>query len=278
MKKIYLVILISAHPLHADSFQSVDINNASVEQIDLLPGIGKKLAANIVAHRKKHGAFIDMASLENVSGMTAKKLKTLDGTILFSASKKPKKPNAAIKIAEPELITTKAKPMIPLADLEDKTLSFHGLDKNFDSSLKNRVRRAAYLPRLSASFDMDHGSLITEKISENTQDSRLLRGGRDFGIGIKVSFDLDKLIYNGDELEIAKLHLKRLEKREVVIDKLHTLYFRYAAITDALRIPIEKHALATYEAELRELATKLDSMSEGAFTRFQLVTATREET
>jgi competence protein ComEA len=52
----------------------VDINRATVEQLQALPGVGPVLAQRIVDYRKQHGAFKSVAELNNVKGIGEKKL------------------------------------------------------------------------------------------------------------------------------------------------------------------------------------------------------------
>lgn len=47
----------------------VNINTASVEQLVEVPGIGPALAARIVEHRQKAGAFKSLQELMNVKGI-----------------------------------------------------------------------------------------------------------------------------------------------------------------------------------------------------------------
>lgn len=47
----------------------VDVNSASVEALDAVPGIGPALAARIVAHRQQNGPFRSPAELEAVRGI-----------------------------------------------------------------------------------------------------------------------------------------------------------------------------------------------------------------
>ena len=55
----------------------VDINRASISELDTLPGIGAKKAEAIVKYRSEHGAFIDVEALLRVPGIGKKTLRKL---------------------------------------------------------------------------------------------------------------------------------------------------------------------------------------------------------
>ena len=50
--------------------QMVNVNQADVEQLVILKGIGKKKAAAIVAYRKQHGRFKSVDELTKVKGVS----------------------------------------------------------------------------------------------------------------------------------------------------------------------------------------------------------------
>ncbi|MDX2085296.1 MAG: helix-hairpin-helix domain-containing protein [Candidatus Melainabacteria bacterium] len=52
----------------------VSINHASVQQLQVLPGVGPKLAQRIVEYRKQNGPFSTVEALEAVRGIGPKKL------------------------------------------------------------------------------------------------------------------------------------------------------------------------------------------------------------
>ncbi|HEY8479143.1 MAG TPA: helix-hairpin-helix domain-containing protein, partial [Spirillospora sp.] len=50
-----------------------DLNTATVEQLDDLPGVGPVLAERIVEYRTRHGGFRSVEQLQDVSGIGARR-------------------------------------------------------------------------------------------------------------------------------------------------------------------------------------------------------------
>jgi len=64
----------------------VNINTATVEQLSVLPGVGPKLAARIVEHRQKAGAFKSVQELMNVKGIGEKNFEKIQGHLTLAES------------------------------------------------------------------------------------------------------------------------------------------------------------------------------------------------
>lgn len=60
----------------------LDLNTATAEQLDALPGIGPVTAQKILAYRQAHGPFHTVDELEGVPGIGPAKLAQLEGLVI----------------------------------------------------------------------------------------------------------------------------------------------------------------------------------------------------
>ena len=66
-----------ARPRDAPTVALININTASREELERLPGIGEGLAARIVEHRERHGAFRRVEHLIIVRGISERRFAEL---------------------------------------------------------------------------------------------------------------------------------------------------------------------------------------------------------
>ena len=65
-------------PTEADTPDGpLDLNSATLEQLDTLPGIGPTIAQRILDYRVAYGPFTSVAELLNVSGIGEKRLEAI---------------------------------------------------------------------------------------------------------------------------------------------------------------------------------------------------------
>lgn len=65
----------------------INLNTATVEQLDGLPGIGAKMAARIAEYRQKNGPFKKVEDLMNVKGIGEKNFLKLKSRLTVTTTK-----------------------------------------------------------------------------------------------------------------------------------------------------------------------------------------------
>lgn len=63
----------------------ININSATVEELEAIPGIGRVLAHRIIAYRMQHGPFREILDIISVSGIGEKTLEKLKPYLIVKA-------------------------------------------------------------------------------------------------------------------------------------------------------------------------------------------------
>jgi competence protein ComEA len=72
----------ASSPAGSSPSAPLDLNSATLEQLEALPGIGPVTAQKILDFRQQHGAFHSVAELEGVSGFGPAHLAALKGLVI----------------------------------------------------------------------------------------------------------------------------------------------------------------------------------------------------
>ncbi len=84
-----------AQPAKADAGAAaavINLNTATAEQLDALPGVGAKMAARIIEYRQKNGPFKKVEDLMNVKGIGEKAFLKMKNQLTVGTAK-PSGPN-----------------------------------------------------------------------------------------------------------------------------------------------------------------------------------------
>lgn len=66
---------------NADKMSKININTATIEELDKLPGVGEATATKILNHRDENGDFNSIEEIKNVNGIGDKKYENIKGLI-----------------------------------------------------------------------------------------------------------------------------------------------------------------------------------------------------
>ena len=85
-------LVLTAGPAFAASAPAakVNLNTATLSQLEELPGIGPALAARIIEHRQKNGAFKSVQDVMAVKGVGEKNFAKIQGFLSVGAPAQPK--------------------------------------------------------------------------------------------------------------------------------------------------------------------------------------------
>jgi len=78
-------VLIASGPVATFSAQ-VDVNRASHQELETLPGIGKVLSMKIVQYRREHGLYQKPSDLLNIKGIGPKTLERISPYLVFKTA------------------------------------------------------------------------------------------------------------------------------------------------------------------------------------------------
>lgn len=82
---LVLVISILSSGLNAEEDKKINLNSATVEELEKIPGLNRELAQKIIAAREENGEFVDMDELLDIEGIDIELLRWLKENIKIEA-------------------------------------------------------------------------------------------------------------------------------------------------------------------------------------------------
>lgn len=163
-------------------------------------------------------------------------------------------------------------------------IAYAGVSQAYPHSWRRRVRKKGWLPKLEIGVgyarDRDTGFSVDDTVFGSSTQQIIVVGPDDAGVrgsdGEKIEYDiglewdLSSLIYDSDELSVAKQVEDLIELRGDILDQVTKVYYQRRRLQWELYLAPPEEELARIELELRiaELTALLDSWTGGRFSLY----------
>lgn len=255
--------------------QAVNINTAEVEELDELPGIGEKLAESIVADREENGPFLTVEDLARVPGISSGVLAKLQGRVTTSGGGTSQEP---VVIREGEVVSSNVAQKVlskfagepSIREVQKATLDYVEAAPDVIDSWKWRSRTAALLPEFRTRFDYEIDDDQRTRTNNEATEAIVVTSDNDVGYEIQVQgqWDLDRLLFDPQELAVAREGVRLANLRDRVLDEVTRRYYERRRLQVDLELTPPRDLADRIRKELRvqELTADIDSLTGGWFS------------
>ena len=199
----------------------LDLNRANAEQLEKLPGIGKVLAAEIVADRSNNGAFESVEDLSRISGISSRLIANIYDLVLVRVKgKKPQKDAANVQKIKERFNRDPS-----IKEVRDVAIEYARANPQVIDSWRARARNSALLPEVRTRFDSDYDDGITTRRESGEADVVTDRNGDNLGFEVRATWDLNFLVFHPQEMAVAREAVRLTTLRDNVVDEVTRRFY-----------------------------------------------------
>jgi competence ComEA-like helix-hairpin-helix protein len=255
-------------PLLAD--EPLDLNMATREQLEALPGIGPKTAADIIREREENGPFgslDDLTRVPSVSSATINKLKPLvkitggeqvvvqDGKVVGN------------DVVRKVLKRYAGEPTV--REVQERAIEYVRVHPEIIDSWRLRARTNALAPRLSTDAQGNTNNGLRTVTSTGTQPQEVRTDDTGGRLSVSATWELDRLIFEPQEMAVAREGVRVANLRDRVLDEVTRRYFERRRLQVDLELspPTDLGDRVKKELRLQELTADIDAATGGWFSQ-----------
>ncbi|MFM2152801.1 MAG: hypothetical protein RL199_1236 [Pseudomonadota bacterium] len=213
-------------------------------------------------------AAVNLGPLAAVSEETSTRGATAAGSSEVSSEAKRSEGAPAVEQVRKILAKYEREPTV--RDVQEAAGRYAEVHPEIITSWRSRARRAAMAPQLRAEYrtvkgddtrQVEAGGSGSNSITTNaTLEHRPL---------VRAQWDLDRLVFNPDELRVANQTVDLVRLRESVMDQVTKLYFerRRLQVENDLAPATDIPGRVRKELRLQELVADIDALTGGFFSQ-----------
>ncbi|MFH1812386.1 MAG: ComEA family DNA-binding protein [Pseudomonadota bacterium] len=249
--------------------QTIDINTAGASELQSLPGIGPKLAEEIVSDRDRNGPFESVEELTRVQGISAGTVAKLRGQITLGKDQAlVVRPGSTVTSSQ---VRAALKPYAgepSIREVQDSAVAYARAHPDRIDGWRARAANRAFAPQFEAALVKDWDS--TERVFEEVgQPDRFAKYKYDnWQMRLRARWDLDRAVFDPEEPKVNREALRLQRYRDDVLDEVTRRYFerRRLQIEVDLAPPTEMADRVRKELRLQELTADIDALTGGEFS------------
>jgi competence ComEA-like helix-hairpin-helix protein len=258
--------------------QTVDVNTATQAELEALPGIGPKLASEIVREREENGPFASVDDLERVPSMTTSVLAKIKSQLRFSGAggsgSRPRQETVVVqegKVVSGDIVkkVLQRYAVEPTArEVQQQAIEYMRVHPEVVDSWRLRARTNALAPRLQT---IGQGTMNDDRRTiERPGDPTIVSLDNDQSgrLTVGATWELDRLIFEPAEMAVARESVRIANLRDRVLDEVTRRYFERRRLQVDLELSPPKDLADRVKKELRlqELTADIDAATGGWFS------------
>lgn len=246
----------------------LDLNTATREQFEALPGVGAKTASDIIREREENGPFGGIDDLNRVPSVTSSILAKIRTLLKAGATDQVVITDGKVVGNETVRKVLKRYAGEPtVREVQRQAIEYYRVDPAIIDSWFFRARTNAIAPQFQArGWGESKNDLrtVTETGAVDIESNTDRTGQR---LQLQATWELDRLIFEPQEMTIAREGVRIASLRDRVTNEVTLRYFerRRLQIDLELTPPTDLADRVKKELRLQELTADIDASTGGWF-------------
>ena len=270
--KALCMALVALFSMAALAQDIVDVNSSSREQLEGLPGIGTKIASEIVREREENGPYAGLDDLQQrVPSLTASVMTKARPQMRAGATEQLVLQEGKVvskEVVRKVLLRFAGEPSV--REVQKQAIDYVKVHPDIVDSWHTRARVSGIAPRFIASgqgtLDNDLRKVTnldaTQSEIESATDSTTSR------LTLALQWDLDRIIFDRREILVAREAVRTANLRDRVLEEVTRRFFERRRLQVDLELapPTDLSDRVRKELRLQELTADIDAITGGWFS------------
>jgi len=249
--------------------QTVNINTASAEELQAVPGIGPKLAEEIVIERQSNGPFSAVDDLSRINGISSGLIAKVSSQITTGSEQAlVVRPGNTVTSSQVRAMLKPYAAEPTIREVQNAAIDYARAHPERIDSWRVRAANRAFAPDLDTTLvkDWDHTDRVFTEVGQT--DRRAEYDYDNWQLRVRAKWELDRAVFDGDELGVNRETVRLQKYRDDVLDEVTRRYFerRRLQIEIDLAPPVEMADRVRKELRLQELTADIDALTGGYFS------------